>query len=91
MLADEYPERGFRSPTTLGGCLVLFMLNVSDVDAQVTHAVAAGGRLTRPVANQFYGNRTGEVTDPFGYRWYLSTHVEDVSEEEMLRRAAARE
>ena len=91
MLADEHPELGFVSPTTLGGCPVQFMLSVSDVDAQVAQAVAAGGRLTRPIANQFYGDRTGEITDPFGYRWYLSTHVEDVSEEEMIRRAAARE
>ena len=91
MLADEHPEHGLRSPATLGGCPVLFMLNVPDVDSQVAQAVAAGGRLTRPVANQFYGDRTGEVTDPFGYRWYLSTHVEDVSEEELVRRAAARE
>jgi PhnB protein len=91
MLADEHPENGFRSPRTLGGCPMLFMLNVPDVDARVAQAVAAGGRLTRPVANQFYGDRTGEVTDPFGYRWYLSTHIEDVSEEEMLRRAAARD
>jgi PhnB protein len=91
MLADEYPEHGFRSPRTLGAPPVLFMLHVPDVDAQVVQAVAAGGRLTRPVANQFFGDRTGEITDPFGYRWYLATHVEDVSDEELLRRAAARE
>ena len=91
MLADEHPEHGFQGPLSLGGCPVLFMLNVPDVDTSVARAVAAGGRLTRPIANQFYGDRTGEVTDPFGYRWYLSTHVEAVSEEEMLRRAAERE
>jgi PhnB protein len=53
--------------------------------------VAAGGTLTRPLANQFYGDRTGEITDPFGYRWHLATHVEDVPEDEMQRRAAERE
>jgi PhnB protein len=91
MLADEHPELGFRSPLSLGGCPVLFMLNVPDVDAMVARAVKAGGRLTRPVENQFYGSRTGEITDPFGYRWYLSTHIEDVPEAELLRRAAERE
>ena len=80
MLADEH-----------GGCPVLFMLNVPDVDTTVAQALAAGGRLTRPVEDQFYGDRTGEVTDPFGYRWYLSTHVEDVPEDELQRRAAERE
>ena len=91
MLADEHPEIGARSPETIGGCPVLFMLNVPDVDAMVAQAIAAAGRLTRPVENQFYGDRTGEVTDPFGYRWYLSTHVEDVPDDELRRRAAERE
>jgi PhnB protein len=91
MLADEHPELGFLSPLSLGGCPVLFMLNVPDVDALVKQAVDAGGRLTRPVENQFYGSRAGEITDPFGYRWYLSTHVEDVPEAELQRRAAERE
>jgi PhnB protein len=57
----------------------------------VARAVGAGGRLTRPIENQFYGSRTGEITDPFGYRWYLATHVGDVPEEELVRRAAERE
>jgi len=91
MMADEHPEFGFVSPQSLGGCPVLFVVNVPDVDAAAARAVAAGGRLTRPVENQFYGNRTGEITDPFGYRWHLSTHVEDVPEEEIARRFAARE
>ena len=91
MLADEHPEVGARSPEAIGGCPVLFVLNVPDVDAMVARAVAAGGRLTRPVENQFYGDRTGEIADPFGYRWYLSTHVEDVPDEELRRRAAERE
>ena len=64
-----------------------FFVNVPDVDAMVQRAVAAGGKLTRPIAKQFYGHRTGEITDPFGYRWTLSTKVEDLSEEELQRRA----
>jgi len=91
MLADEHPEIGAHSPEAMGGCPVLFVVNVPDVDATVAQAVAAGGRLTRPVENQFYGDRTGEITDPFGYRWYLSTHVEDVPDDELRRRAAERE
>ena len=55
------------------------------------HALAAGGTLSRPLENKFYGHRTGEVTDPFGYRWTLSTKIEDVSEDEILRRAAEEE
>jgi PhnB protein len=88
---SRHPELGFRSPLSLGGSPVLLLLNVPDVDAMVARAVDAGGRLTRPVENHFYGSRTGEITDPFGYRWYLSTHVEDVSEPELMRRAAERE
>lgn len=91
MLADEHPEIGARGPEAIGGCPVLFVVNVADVDATVAQAVAAGGRLTRPVEDQFYGDRTGEITDPFGYRWHLSTHVEDVPEDELQRRAAERE
>jgi PhnB protein len=63
---------------------------VDDVDAVVARAVAAGAKLTRPVADQFYGDRSGGVTDPFGHVWYLMTHVEDVSDEEMQRRMAAK-
>jgi PhnB protein len=90
-VADEHPEHGFLSPQSLGGAHVLFVVSVPDVDARVRRAVDAGGRLTRPVEDQFYGDRTGEITDPFGYRWTLSTHVKDVSPEEMQRGAAARE
>jgi PhnB protein len=90
-LADEHPEIGVISPQTLGGTPVLFVVSVPDVDGMVRRAVAAGGRLTRPVEDQFYGDRTGEIADPFGYRWTLSTHVRDVSEQELLRGAAERE
>ena len=88
MLADEHPEIGVVGPPTIGGSPVSFMINVPDVDATVSRAVAAGGTITRPVENRFYGHRNGEITDPFGYRWTLSTRVEDLSEEEIHRRAA---
>ncbi len=64
------------------------MVYVEDVDARVAQAVAAGAKLTRPVANQFYGDRTGGIEDPFGYHWYIATHVEDVPPDELERRAA---
>jgi PhnB protein len=89
MMADEHPELKFVSPQTLGGSHVQFFVSVPDVDAMVKRAVEAGGRLTKPVANQFYGHRTGEITDPFGYRWTLATKVEDLSDEEIQRRAKA--
>lgn len=89
MLADEHPEMNARSPHTLGGSPVSFMLYVEDVDAMVAQAVTAGAKLTRPLADQFYGDRTGGVEDPFGHSWYIATHVEDVAPEELQRRAAA--
>jgi len=89
MLADEHPEMGARGPQSFGGSPVSLVLYVEDVDATVNRAVEAGAKLTRPVANQFYGDRTGGVEDPFGHAWYVATHVEDVSEEEMKKRAAA--
>ena len=88
MLADEHPEIGVVGPPTLGGSPVSFMVSVPDVDAMVGRAVAAGGTITRPVGVRFYGHRNGEITDPFGYRWTLSTRVEDLSEEEIHQRAA---
>lgn len=91
MLADEAPEVDARSPETIGGSPVTLMLYVEDVDATVARAVAAGARITRPVANQFYGDRNGGVRDPFGHVWFVATHVEDVPPEEMERRRAAQE
>ena len=88
MLADESPEMGHRSARTLGGSPVSLMVYVEDVDARVAQAVAAGAKLVRPVADQFYGDRTGGVDDPFGYHWYLATHVEDVPPDELAKRAA---
>jgi PhnB protein len=89
MLADEHPEINARGPRTLGGSPVTFVLYVEDVDAQVERAVAAGAKVTRPVADQFYGDRTGGVEDPFGHVWFIATHVEDVPPDELKRRAAA--
>lgn len=88
MLADEHPEIGFVSPLTLKGAHMQFFVAVTDADEAVRRAVGAGGRLTKPVQNQFYGHRSGEITDPFGYRWTLSTKVEDVPDDELQRRAA---
>ena len=86
MLADEAPSMGARSPRTIGGSPITLMVYLKDVDAQVAKAVAAGATLTRPVANQFYGDRTGTLADPFGHVWSIGTHVEDVAPEEMDRR-----
>ena len=89
MLADEHPEIQALSPKTIGGSPVTIHLYVEDVDAAVAHAIAAGAKLIRPVADQFYGDRTGGVEDPFGYRWFIATHKEDLTMDEIRRRAAA--
>ena len=89
MLSDEFPEMGGKSPATVGGTPVTVMVYVEDVDAVFQRALSAGATQTRPVENQFYGDRSGSFADPFGHQWYVSTHVEDVSEEEMATRAAA--
>src|SRR4051812_1459627 len=88
MLADESPDMGFKSPETLGSTPVSLMFYVADVDAAFAKATAAGAVVQRPVKNQFYGDRSGTLTDPFGHVWTLATHIEDVSPEEMERRAA---
>ncbi len=87
MLADEYPEIQFLSPASRGGPTVSIHLYVKDVDAMVAGAVAAGAKLTRPVADQFYGDRTGSLEDPFGHVWHVATHKEDLSMAELRRRA----
>ena len=89
MLADEHPEIQALSPKTVGGSPVSIHLYVEDVDAAVERAVAAGAKLVRPVADQFYGDRTGGIEDPFGYRWFIATHKEDLTMDEIRRRAAA--
>jgi PhnB protein len=89
MLADEHPDMGAVSPTTLGGSPVHMLLYVADVDAAFPRAVDAGAEISRPLQNQFYGDRSGTVKDPFGHTWTIATHVEDVPPEEMQARAAA--
>jgi PhnB protein len=89
MLADEYPEMGFRSPQALGGAGVSLLLYVEDVDARFKQALAAGAKEMRPVKDQFYGDRSGTLTDPFGHVWTIATHKEDLSPEELQKRAAA--
>ena len=88
-LSDEWPEGGVFSPETLGGTPVTLHLEVDDVDGAFGQAVAAGATAEREPADQFYGDRNAVVRDPFGHRWSLSSRVEDVSMEEMERRAAA--
>ena len=86
MLADEFPEMGFKSPESLGGSSVHIQLDVSDVDALARRAVDAGATIVRPVEDQFYGERSGQVRDPFGYTWAISTRKETLTTEEMQRR-----
>jgi PhnB protein len=89
MLADEHPDIQALSPKTIGGSPVSIHLYVDDVDAAVDRAVAVGAKLIRPVADQFYGDRVGGIEDPFGYRWFIATHKEDLTMDEIRRRAAA--
>jgi PhnB protein len=86
MLADEYPDMGALSPQTLGGAGMSFILYVDDCDAVFERAVQAGGEIVRPVADQFYGDRSGIVKDPFGHQWSVATHLEDLDMDELMRR-----
>lgn len=88
MLADELPEQGFVGPQTLGGTGSSILLYVEDVDRTFAQALAGGATQQRPVEDKFYGDRSGTLTDPFGHQWTVSTHIEDVSEDEMRRRMA---
>ncbi|MCA1583515.1 MAG: VOC family protein [Acidobacteria bacterium] len=89
MLADEFPEMGARGPHTIGGSPVQLLVYVDDVDRVFPQAIAAGATETRPVKDQFYGDRSGNLIDPFGHAWTLATHTEDIAPEEMDRRAKA--
>ena len=89
MLADEYPDMGYNGPQSLGGSPVSLMIYVADVDAVFKQAVAMGATVKEDLQDKFYGDRMGTVIDPFGHRWHLATHKEDVSVEEMQRRAQA--
>ena len=86
MLTDEFPEFGGKAPQTLGGSPVSIHLYVEDVDAFVARAVAAGAKAVKPVMDQFYGDRSGQLEDPFGHLWWVATHKEDVLPAEMERR-----
>jgi PhnB protein len=89
MLSEEVPAIGFHSPAHYGGTPVTLALYVPDVDAAVARAVDAGATLRRAVADQFYGDRSGSVVDPFGHVWTLATHVEEITPQEMNRRFQA--
>jgi PhnB protein len=89
MLSDEQPQMGALSPQSIGGTPVGLLLYVQNVDEVVKKAVDAGAKLERPVKNEFYGDRTGSIRDPFGHYWHVATHVEDVAADEMAKRAAA--
>jgi PhnB protein len=89
MLADEFPDMGYKGPQSLGGSPVSLMIYVDDVDTVFQQAVDAGATVKEALQDKFYGDRMGTVIDPFGHRWHLATHKEDVSVEEMQRRAKA--
>jgi PhnB protein len=88
MVADEFPEMGGRSPKTLGGTPVTLMVYVEDVDDVFGRALRGGATVVRAVQDQFYGDRSGMFEDPFGHRWNVATHIEDVSAQDMEQRAA---
>jgi len=88
MIADEFPDHGFLSPKSVGGTPVTIHVYVADADAVFAKAVAGGATATRDMENQFYGDRSGQFEDPWGHRWNVASHVEDVSDEEMARRMA---
>ena len=89
MMADEYPEMGYNGPQATGGSPVALMIYLDDVDTVFKQAVDAGATVKEALQDKFYGDRMGTVIDPFGHRWHLATHKEDVSMEEMERRAKA--
>jgi PhnB protein len=86
MLADEFPEMGYRGPESLGGSSGLIMIYVESADSVFKKAVAQGAKVKQDLKDQFYGDRNGTITDPFGHDWTLATHIEDVTPEEMKRR-----
>jgi PhnB protein len=91
MLADAFPEMDIKDAKAIGGTPVTLTIYVEDVDKTHAAALEAGATETRPVENQFYGDRAGQFVDPWGHRWSVMTHVEDVSPEEMAKRVAALE
>ncbi len=89
MLSDEYPENGIRGPLSLGGTSFAIHLHVADVNQAFEQAIEAGATEVRALKDQFYGERSGVVRDPFGHEWLLGSHIESVSTEEMQRRYTA--
>ena len=89
MLADEFPEMDARGPQAIGGTPVSIMLYVGDVDTVFNRAIAAGGKVKQPVQDKFYGDRSGNLADPFGHVWTIATHKEDLSPSEIGKRAEA--
>ena len=89
MLSEEFPEFGIRGPRALGGTPITIHLHVDDADAVIQRAVAAGAQLEMEPKDQFYGERSGSIRDPFGHRWNIGHHIEDVTPEEMQRRYTA--
>ncbi len=88
MLADEHPEMGARGPKTVGGTPVSLHVYVEDADSVFERAIESGAKALRPVEDRFYGDRSGGFEDPFGHRWDVATHVEDIPPDEMSKRAA---
>jgi PhnB protein len=88
MLADEHPDMGFLAPKSIGGTPVTISVYVDDVDAVHTAALDAGATEGSAPEDQFYGDRSGQFTDPFGHKWNIATHVEDVAPDEMEKRMA---
>jgi len=89
MLSDEWPDMNMRGPKARGGATASMMVYVDDVDAMFAQALKAGGTADKDPENQFWGDRMGTLVDPFGHRWMLATHIEDVPPEEMERRMAS--
>ena len=88
MLADEFPEMEALSPQTVGGSPVSLVLYVPDADGATDRAVAAGAKILRPIKDQFYGDRSATIADPFGHKWTIATHLEDLTAQEIEKRAA---
>jgi PhnB protein len=89
MLADEFPQMNVKGPLSIGGTPVGLCIYVNNVDEVFNRAINAGGKVERPLADQFYGDRTGTLIDPFGHKWTIATHIEDVTPEEMQKRMEA--
>lgn len=89
MLADEHPHMGAKGPRSYGGSPISLMVYVEDCEEVFARALAAGAKVVRPLADQFYGDRVGSLEDPFGHQWHIATHKEDLSPEELAKRAAA--